>query len=206
MPKKAIIFDLDNTIYPVHSIGDTLFAPLFNLIFQEGNFSKQATQIKKEIMRRPFQYVAQQFGFGEALTKAGNALLQQTVYAGPIAPFEDYSFTQAIKLDKFLVTTGYTQLQQSKIDGMKINDDFKAIYIVDPQQSSLTKKDVFLSIIQTYGYTITELLVVGDDLHSEIKAAHELGIDAVLYDRLQLHTNEQSFPVITHFNQLEKFL
>lgn len=26
--KKAIIFDLDNTIYSVYSIGETLFAPL----------------------------------------------------------------------------------------------------------------------------------------------------------------------------------
>jgi FMN phosphatase YigB (HAD superfamily) len=30
--KKYIILDLDNTIYPVHDIGDELFKPLFELL------------------------------------------------------------------------------------------------------------------------------------------------------------------------------
>jgi putative hydrolase of the HAD superfamily len=40
MYKKAIIFDLDNTVYPVHSIGEELFAPLFALIMKMESMHK----------------------------------------------------------------------------------------------------------------------------------------------------------------------
>ena len=32
--KKALLFDLDNTIYPVSAIADQLFTSLFNLLDQ----------------------------------------------------------------------------------------------------------------------------------------------------------------------------
>ena len=37
MSKKAIILDMDNTIYPVHSIGFKLFKVLFDLIEESGD-------------------------------------------------------------------------------------------------------------------------------------------------------------------------
>jgi putative hydrolase of the HAD superfamily len=37
MRKKAIILDLDNTIYPVSSIGDKLFKSLLHLISDSGD-------------------------------------------------------------------------------------------------------------------------------------------------------------------------
>ena len=50
---------------------------------------------------------------------------------------------------------------------------------------------------------IDEVLVVGDDLHSEIKAAQDLGIDAVVYDKYNLHPDEITLPKIDDFKQLE---
>lgn len=206
MRKKAIIFDLDNTIYAVRSIGNELFAPLFELILQEGDHTANMEKIKADIMRRPFQLVARDYQFSDKLTADGIALLKDITYQGKIEPFDDYWLTTKIQLDKFLVTTGFLKLQQSKIEGMKITNDFKAIHIVDPATSTLTKKDVFASIIQQHGYTKGDVLVVGDDLHSEIKAAAELGIEAILYDKLAIHDGETSFVKITDFGELVAWL
>jgi putative hydrolase of the HAD superfamily len=63
-----------------------------------------------------------------------------------------------------------------------IEDDFKHIHIVDPDVSQQTKKDVFAEIMQAHHYTPGNLLVIGDDPESEIKAAKILGIDTFLYD------------------------
>jgi putative hydrolase of the HAD superfamily len=41
---------------------------------------------------------------------------------------------------------------------------------------------VFARIMATYNYIPEELLVIGDDPGSEIKAADALGIDTFLYD------------------------
>jgi len=202
MQKKAIIFDLDNTIYSVRTIGEELFASLFELITQDGNHSQEMDKIRNDIMRRPFQLVANDYHFSEALTNKGIALLKDLTYDGKIEPFEDYLIVRKLPVDKFLVTTGFLKLQQSKIEGMKIAGDFKEIHIVDPLTSGRSKKDVFADIIQRHSYDKSEILVVGDDLHSEIKAAQELGIEAILYDSLKLHTDNTTVTRIENFNAL----
>ncbi len=189
MRKRAIILDLDNTIYSVRSIADEFFPPLFDLIHRDGTHEDQFDQIKKEIMRRPFHLVAKEFDFSNELIAQGMNFFKDATYRGKIKPFDDYSEVKKLNIDKFLVTTGFLQLQQSKISGMKIQNDFKEIHIVDPTSSTQTKKDVFANIMSRHHYEKSEVLVIGDDPKSEIKAAQDLGIDVVLYDKENLYPN-----------------
>jgi putative hydrolase of the HAD superfamily len=206
MKKKAIIFDLDNTIYSVKSIGDELFAPLFDLIFKDTGHAEEEDKIREDIMRRPFQQVAKDYQFSKELTEQGIAHLKEARFEGDIQPFEDYVHVKKLPLDKFLVTTGFMKLQQSKVERMNLRSDFKDIQIVDPMVSDKTKKDVFAEIMDKHGYDKTEVLVVGDDLHSEIKAAQELGIDAILYDKSNGQNNRVQVMKISNFNQLQSIL
>ncbi len=89
---------------------------------------------------------------------------------------------------------------------MKIRNDFKEIHIVDPSTSDRTKKDVFAEIIQRHGYNKLEVLVVGDGLKSEIKAAQDLGIDAILYDKCSMHKGIMSVRRIENFKELVDLL
>jgi putative hydrolase of the HAD superfamily len=202
MYKKAIIFDLDNTVYPVHSIGEELFAPLFSFIMKDGKHAQDIDKIKDDIMRKPFQLVAREYDFSDELTTKGISLLRNLEYTGKIEPFDDYRFVKDLVADKFLVTTGFLKLQQSKVEGMKIRNDFKEIHIVDPSTSDRTKKDLFAEIIKRHGYNKSEVLVVGDDADSEIKAAQDLGIDAILYDKSGLHIGITSVKRIENFKEL----
>ena len=204
--KKALILDLDNTIYGVPTIADEIFAPLFQIIKESGEHDEDFEAIKKDIMRKPIQVIAAKYGFSEGLTKQILGMLSNNSYKGPIQYFSDYEATRDLPQEKYLVTTGFIQLQQSKIEGMNINEDFKEIHIIDPTTSDKTKRDVFADIIEREGYHIDEVLVVGDDLHSEIKAAQELGIDAVVYDKYNLHPEDITLPKINDFNQLEPFI
>jgi putative hydrolase of the HAD superfamily len=65
---------------------------------------------------------------------------------------------------------------------LNIEADFVEIHIVDPEKSPLTKKDVFADIMARHNYTAEDVLVIGDDPESEIKAAKALGIDTFLFD------------------------
>ncbi len=96
MYKKAIVFDLDNTIYSVLSIGEELFASLFALIMEDGNHSQNIGKIKDEIMRKPFQLVAREYGFSEELITRGITLLKDLEYKGKIEPFDDYRFVKDV--------------------------------------------------------------------------------------------------------------
>lgn len=200
MPIKAIIYDLDNTIYPVSAIGDKLFGPLFNLIAESGEHDNDFDAIRKAIMRTPFRLVAARHNFSDALTAKGIALQEEIVYDEMIDTFEDYPDIKNIPGERFLVTTGFLKMQMSKIKQMGIEPDFKEVHVVDPTKSS--KNEVFAGILQRYDYKPEEVLVVGDDPESEIKAAKELGIPTVLYDKQNAQDAREADYKIDHFKDL----
>lgn len=155
-------------------------------------------------MRKPFQVVAAKFGFSEALSSKGMELLKNMTYDDTIEPFPDYTHVRSLPVEKFLVTTGFYKLQMSKIQRMGVEKDFKEIHIVDPEKSS--KKEVFADIMQRNGYDASEVLIIGDDPESEIKAARELGIDAVLYDKAVYSAGVSPAKRISDFSQLREFV
>jgi putative hydrolase of the HAD superfamily len=185
--KQAIILDLDNTIYPVSSISQHLFEPIFTLIDQFSDTIDVAAA-KEDLQRRHFHLVADRYNFGAELTAKGINLLSNFEYDLPMQPFDDYNTIKSVSIKKFLVTTGFTKLQRSKVKQLGIKDDFDEIYIVDPEKSKQTKKDVFAGILKRYNYKAEDVLVIGDDPESEIKAAMDLGIDTFLFDPHENHS------------------
>jgi len=175
---------MDNTIFPTKTIADEVFAELYQLLEDHrGNLSNEdIEQVKAEMSRTPFHKIAAQFHFSEDLKDKGIALLKETAYHKAIVPYKDYVIIESINLPKFLVTFGFVKLQQSKIDGLGVRSHFKEIFVVDPEITSETKRDVFIRIMEKYGYQKDELLVIGDDPESEIKAAQDLAIPTYLYD------------------------
>ncbi|MFL9843802.1 HAD family hydrolase [Flavobacterium rhizosphaerae] len=202
MPKKAIIYDLDNTIYPVSDIGEKLFGPLFDLITESGAHEHHMESIKKATMRTPFRVVAQRHNFSDELTQKGINLQEELEYTEPIASFEDYPEIKNIPGLRFLVTTGFFKMQHSKIKQLGITSDFDEIHIVNPVVTS--KKEVFADILKRHNLTPKEVLVVGDDPESEIAAAKALGITTVLYDKNDNFSKEEADFKISHFKDLKR--
>ena len=132
--------------------------------------------------------------------------LLNLTYETHINTVEGYPVLQEIPCKKFLVTTGFTKLQNSKIDRLNIRDYFEKIYIIDPSLTSLSKRDVFKKILVKYKFKIDEVLVVGDDLNSEIKAAQSLGIDSVLYDYQGNQTANNGQKVIRNFAEVKNYI
>jgi putative hydrolase of the HAD superfamily len=204
MKKTVLFIDLDNTIYPVSSIGNELFKLLFDLIEDSGEFEGDFEAIKTAVQRKPFQKVAELFQFSDQLVQDGLNLLETLVVDHPIQPFDDYEVVRTLPHDKFLVTSGFTTMQNSKVDQLGIREDFREIHIVDLQKSSQTKRDVFENILNRFDFTAEDVLVIGDDPNSEIQAGKQLGIDTILYDQIEAHADYE--PRITNFHQLVEIL
>ncbi|MCJ8209084.1 HAD hydrolase-like protein [Mucilaginibacter sp. RS28] len=181
---KALIIDLDNTVYPAKSIGEELFQPIISLMdeYKESLSTEDLDKAKQELTRTPFQKVADKFGFPEEFKKKGVEILKHRKYDKPFDAYPDYPTLAGLNIDKFLVTFGFVTLQNSKIDQLGVRGHFKKIYIVDPEETHETKKEVFQKIMDEFGYKPEELLAIGDDMESEIKAAKALGIPTYLFD------------------------
>ncbi len=201
MKIKAIFFDLDNTIYPVSSIGEELFEPLFGLIEQSGELD-DLEAIKAEIQRKPFQQVAEKHGLSKELTQKAIDLLQDLTCDMPMSPFADYASTRELPLRRFLITAGFTKMQQSKVTQLKLEGDFEEIHIIDPMKTNENKKARFKKIAEASSFAPQEVLVVGDDDASEIQAARDLGMKAVLYDTLGLFANVKDAIKINSLKEL----
>ncbi len=200
--KKAIFLDLDNTVYPVASIGEVLFAPLFKLIDDSGEFTGEIQDVRNDIMRKPFQLVADIYHFSEHLRNSGIELLAELEYNQPVLTFPDYAYIRAIELPRFLVTTGFEKMQRSKVSMLGIGPDFEEVHIVDPAVSNLTKRDVFQDILNPFQWDSGDVVVIGDDPGSEIAAAHDLGIETVLYTRAGVSSGGGATHVIGDFSEL----
>ena len=206
MIKKALIIDLDNTIFPVSSLSGDLFLPILTLIEKSGEFEGDFNKVRNDILRRPFQRVASDYNFSEKLIAEGTVLLSNAVCTRRISTYDDYEELKNIKCKKYLVTSGFIKMQQSKIAQLGIENDFEEIHIIDPLTSQNTKKDVFSNILERHHLKKPEVLVVGDDIDSEIKAAGELGIDAVLYDRNETILRINGIIKISDFRDLSVYL
>ncbi|MCK7554173.1 HAD family hydrolase [Chitinophaga sedimenti] len=143
-------------------------------------------EIQHWMVRKPFAVVAQLCGISAAVTAQAVQLLQTLRYTDPLSYFPDYAHVRDLPVDKFLVTAGFTGMQQSKISKLGIAGDFREIVIVDATLSNATKKTSFAYLSEKYSYPPAAVMVIGDDPGSEIKAALELGMRAVLYDRTQV--------------------
>ena len=199
---KGLILDLDNTIYPVVQIGENLFKPLFDLILEHGGYKGEVSDIRFDTMRMPFQHIISRYEFSSDLARESIDLLTDLAYHFPMEPFDDYEFVRGVDLPKFLVTTGFSIMQNSKVDRLGIRDDFEEIHIVDPATSDLTKKDIFSGILERYQWQAGEVLVIGDDVNSEIKAGNALGIPTVLYLKAGVSGEGEAMYRIADFGEL----
>jgi putative hydrolase of the HAD superfamily len=157
-------------------------------------------------MRQPFQVVANEFSFSERLISDCLQLLSDLIYDEKMDPFEGYEILKNIPCKKYLVTTGFTKLQHSKIRQLNIDKDFETIFVIDPGKSKLTKKDIFQKILAEHQYKPQEVLVIGDDIHSEIKAAKELGMEAIVYNYNGEQTEVKGEQTISTFKELIPYL
>ncbi|WP_419801215.1 HAD family hydrolase [Mucilaginibacter sp.] len=187
MIKKALIFDLDDTIYPIKPYADAMFGPLYDLI--RPHISEEILEaVKEDLLTTPFQKVADRYHFSYGLKQEGMQISLDMGFDGELTPFEDYLPLRDLKIEKFLVTGGYTKFQKSKIKQLGVGRDFKEIFIPDPAKSNLEKADVFKQILNKYHYGPKDVLVIGDNPEAEIAAAKELDIETYLYDYQQKYS------------------
>ena len=116
-------------------------------------------------------------------------------------PFIYGMFEEAIAYIKRKGFIGWNSYDKKFLQ-LDIEKDFLEIYIIDPIQSKLTKKDIFLKLLIDYRLKVHEVLVIGDDLDSEIKAANDMRIDTILYDRESEHTGIENQMTINSFKDL----
>lgn len=180
---KALIFDLDNCLAAAIEVGEELYQPAFDAIRRSNLGDVSGETLKQaftDIWRHPLDWVAAKYHFSEAMLTAGWQEFIRMEVSHPMNGYGDLSVLTELPVQRFLVTSGFRRLQESKIAALKLPPLFTAIYIDaidDPERTG--KLDLFEQILKHYGLAPEEVLVVGDNADSEIAAGNRLGIRTV---------------------------
>ena len=183
MNPTAIVFDLDNCLAAADEPGEQLLEPVFASVrnANRGALSSAALDAAfHDCWFHAFDWVAHHHGFTDAMRRAGWDAFRMIEVPGPMHGYGDLDVLPQLGDVRFLVTSGFRRLQESKVRALGIAPMFREIIIdaVD-EDDRLGKDGVFADLLTRYCLDRDDVLVVGDNVESEIAAARRLGIESV---------------------------
>lgn len=189
------IFDLDNCLMDALSVG-ALFEPAFDAI-RQANHGALAPAVLDEAIDQcwytAFDLVADRYGFTPAMRSAGWEKFRQMEVRTPPRSYPDLELVLRIPLRRYLVTSGFRRLQDSKIDALGIRAWFDGVIIDalddkdDENAPPHGKRPVFERILAREGCTPQQVLVIGDNPLSELGVGRALGAVTVQTVRPGIH-------------------
>lgn len=182
-PPAALIFDLDNCLAAADEPGEELYAPAFDAIraANGGRLDDEALAAAfADCWRHPLDWVAEKYGFSPVMLSAGWEIFREMEVSGPMKGYGDLHCLAGLPCAKFLVTSGFRRLQESKIRALSLEYLFTAVHvdaIDEPDRPG--KLRLFERIMAGHGWAPGDVVVVGDNADSELAAGRQLGLRTV---------------------------
>ncbi len=185
---KAIIFDLDDTLYDCSGTlvlkSRKLAAKIISKAVKCSETEALKLQLELEDRLGPkadiFHKIANQYNlpedFCEEISNTINTLEVEgaTLFPGTMASIDELKRT-GYKL--FLVTFGNREIQEKKIKVLDLESVFDEIIITE---NPLGKEKCFKEILAKYGLEPEQVLCVGDKIKGEIEVGKRLGMSTAL--------------------------
>ncbi|MHB1192138.1 MAG: HAD family hydrolase [Longimicrobiales bacterium] len=185
MPTSALLLDLDHTLFDPESIPTSVMEPAWAQLraahARIGGVSREVLEASiLELMGSPITLVARKHGWPDELRRAALEASGSAVLPGHLPLFPDVAELVRLPQRKILVTTGVPAVQFQKIASLGIGAWLDAVHVDDAlAEPRRGKKAVFGAILEADGLSAEEVVVVGDNLDSEIAAGAQLGMRTV---------------------------
>ena len=181
---RAAVFDLDHTLFDPRTLPPSLFGPLEGrLRVAAADFiSPSALEaVLADAWRLPFDRVAALHRLPSELMATWSEAMTTVEVTGPLTPYADvYAGLEQLSLTRFLLTTGFRRLQESKVQQLGLTSLFAAVYVdaLDPP-GPVGKQPLLERLLIEQALTPAEVVVIGDRADDELAAARTLGMVAV---------------------------
>ncbi|MEP7196096.1 MAG: HAD family hydrolase [Saprospiraceae bacterium] len=205
MECRAIILDLDDTIFEIKTIQKESVQPFLNCLSAglSESFTRQKVEmILNELWLNTWNKVIEKYEIDRTIFAQAINVLDNSDVVLNIFPYPDYAFLKSLQVSKFLVTASSTAIQEKKIKALKIENDFEKIIINDPFKSKKTKRHAFEELMQEYNLIPEKTIVIGDNSDSEIKAGNELNMVTVQILREDVKKGNNAKHFIHSFEEL----
>lgn len=207
MPEyKGILFDLDHTLwdyhrnsretlhdmYTGHGLQEKLNAPFddFHDVFQDINATlwnqyDRGLIPRDRIRKERFNTILGHFGVtdGELSLKLSDAYVNEGPKKGNLidgaTEILDYLHP---KYPMYIVTNGFEEVQFTKVKSAGLEKYFREIVISDRVGHKKPAREIFDYVSATHGIAIRDLIMIGDNMLTDIAGAANAGMDSVLFN------------------------
>lgn len=197
-----LILDLDDTIFPATSLDYSIFDKARSIVegYTIDTFGPtESARIIEEVKLIPFDILARKYEFPEEIIRSFLKEINSIDYQLDINVFEDYHYLKNLNVEKYLVTAGFSRLQKAKIDALKIEPDFRQVFIDDPfDPNRQFKQQFFEHILDTTKMPPENTWVIGDNPSMELKAGKTLNLNTI--QRLNPHNQRSEYADHTIFS------
>jgi putative hydrolase of the HAD superfamily len=179
---RGIFFDLDMCIFNTHTLRASILDPVFDVLHTSSLSVELQQKIKELLFTTSLDDTATLLNLPHKLVDDMREVYQTIeIQDDDIKTFGDESCIENLPIIKILVTSGFLKLQESKIEKLNIRHLFDDIVIdaIDVPEKRRGKKRIFMELIEKYSLKTNEVLIVGDNPHSELAAGKELHIKTV---------------------------
>ena len=202
----AVIFDLDSCISAADEPGRQLFEPTFAAIRAANQGGLSESELERaftDMWRLAFDFVAEKHQFTKTMKEAGWRVLSEMEVTTPMHGYGDLGVLHELNARKFLVTSGFRRLQESKIRALNIAPLFTQIVVDAIDEPNLRGKFVIIQeLMRSHQLASARMLIVGDNPDSELAAGRKLGIRTVQTLRPGVPRDPQATHHITSFHEL----
>jgi putative hydrolase of the HAD superfamily len=179
----ALIFDLDNCLAPSDEAGRSLFDPVFEAVRLANHGRLADDEVERafeDTWRLPFDDVAERYGFTDEMKQAGWRAFCGVEVTVPMRGYGDLDLLPRLGDQRFLVTSGFRRLQESKVRALGFAPLFAEI-VVDAidEPGHLGKEGVFAELLRRWRLEPPDVWAVGDNPDSELAAGRRLGMRPV---------------------------
>jgi putative hydrolase of the HAD superfamily len=180
---QTLIFDLDNCLAAADEPGRSLLQPVFSAVraANHGTLPEYELQAAfEDLWGQSFDIVAERRGFSDKMREAGWRAFLGLEVRTPMHGYGDLDLLPRLGRRRFLVTTGFRRLQESKVRALGIGPMFERVVIDAVEEPGHRGKEgIFADLVDEFGLDRDQVLVVGDNPESELAAGRRLGLRPV---------------------------
>ncbi len=120
--------------------------------------------------------------------------------------FEILDYLQGKNYQLHLVTNGFEQVQQRKIENSGLKPYFAHMITSEASNSLKPQKEIFDYAFQLTGAAPEHSIMIGDNQDADIQGGINAGMDTIFVNHLQVAATVKSTHMITHLQELEAIL
>lgn len=177
---KGVIVDFDMCIFDTHSIGERALDAVIEPLRRRWP-DVLCAQVLATLWTTALEDVVVLYQIPDAVAEQMRRAHQMLTVPETACTYGDERYLRAIPAYRVLVTSGYQLWQEAKIRKTRVARLFDRVIIdaVDNPNTRKGKMRIFQELMDEHAWLPGEVMVVGDNPHSELRAGKELGMITV---------------------------